>query len=104
MNATAPSSTSSAANSATSPAAGPVAPPRPLCRPAHGRMLAGVASGLARYLHVDALLVRIAFVVGVFVGGVAIPAYLACWLLIRDEHAVESIAGEFASSVDAWRN
>jgi phage shock protein PspC (stress-responsive transcriptional regulator) len=104
MNATDTTSTTSAAGSAGSPAAGPAAPPRSLSRPADGRMLAGVASGLARYLHVDALLVRIAFVVGVFVGGVAIPAYLACWLLIPDEHAVESIAGEFASSVNAWRN
>jgi phage shock protein PspC (stress-responsive transcriptional regulator) len=104
MNATDTTSTTSAAGSAGSPAAGPAAPPRSLSRPADGRMLAGVASGLARYLHVDVLLVRIAFVVAIFVGGVGIPAYLACWLLVPDEHAVESIAGEFASSVNAWRN
>jgi len=41
----------------------------PLSRPQHGRMLAGVAAGLADYLGVDATLVRIAFVLLTFVGG-----------------------------------
>jgi phage shock protein PspC (stress-responsive transcriptional regulator) len=77
---------------------------RGLYRPTRDRMLAGVASGLARSLRVDVILVRIAFVVAVFVGGLGIPLYLACWLLIPDEPAVESIAGDFVSSVNTWRN
>lgn len=58
--------------------------PRRLVRPRDERMLAGVAAGLAAYLRVDATLVRIAFVVLVFVGGVGLLAYAAGWLLIPE--------------------
>jgi len=67
----------------------------PLSRPQHGRMLAGVAAGLADYLGVDATLVRIAFVLLTFVGGAAVPVYLACWLLIPEEGSDQSIAGDW---------
>jgi phage shock protein PspC (stress-responsive transcriptional regulator) len=113
MNTTAPQS-----DQATGPGAGPGAGPqdsvgsgpdagaglRPLYRPAHDRMLAGVASGLARYLGVDVLLVRIALVVLVFVGGIGLPLYLASWLLIPEEDAIRSILAEFIESMQGWRN
>jgi len=67
-------------------------------------MLAGVASGIAGYVGVDALFVRIAFAVLTIVGGVGIPLYVACWLLIPDEGATQSIATEFTSSMQTWRN
>ena len=60
-------------------------PPRPsqpggdeqrLHRAGRGRMLAGVAAGLADYFDVDPTLVRIAFVALAFVGGLAVPLYL----------------------------
>jgi phage shock protein C len=70
-----------------------------LSRPSHDRMLAGVASGLARYLGVDALFVRIAFAVLTFVGGAGIPLYLACWLLIPAEASGESIAAGLAADL-----
>jgi phage shock protein PspC (stress-responsive transcriptional regulator) len=57
-------------------------------------MLTGVASGLASYFGVDALIVRIAFVVACFIGGVGIPVYLACWLLIPADGSDQSIAGD----------
>ena len=49
----------------------------PLRRAYHGRMLAGVAAGLADYLNVDVTIVRVAFVVSTFFGGAGIAAYLA---------------------------
>jgi phage shock protein PspC (stress-responsive transcriptional regulator) len=67
-------------------------------------MLAGVASGIAAYLGVDALLVRIAFAVLSIVGGVGIPLYVVCWLLIPDEGTSQSIATDFAGSMHDWRN
>ena len=73
---------------------------RELRRPINDRMLAGVASGIARYLHVDVNLVRIAFVVLAFVGGAALPLYIAGWLLIPEEGAARSIAGDVFSSVE----
>jgi phage shock protein PspC (stress-responsive transcriptional regulator) len=57
-------------------------------------MLAGVAVGLADYLDVDPTLVRIGFVALAFLGGLAVPLYLAGWLLIPDVGAERSIAEE----------
>ncbi|HEV3366390.1 MAG TPA: PspC domain-containing protein [Acidimicrobiales bacterium] len=58
------------------------------------RMLAGVASGLADYFDVDPMLVRIGFVVLTLVGGLAVPLYLAGWLLIPEEGSDLSVAEE----------
>jgi phage shock protein PspC (stress-responsive transcriptional regulator) len=76
---------------------------RTLYRPVQDRMLAGVASGLARYFGIDALLVRIALVVLVFVGGIGLPLYLACWLLIPEEGTGQSILAEFTKNMQGWR-
>ena len=73
---------------------------RELRRPTGDRMLAGVASGIARYLGIDTNLVRIGFVVLAFVGGAALPIYLLGWLLIPEDGAAQSIAGELFSSVE----
>jgi len=73
--------------------------PRQLCRPLHDRMLGGVAAGIADYLGVDETLVRIAFVVLTFVGGVAIPVYLAGWLLIPEEGSDQSLASDVIRSL-----
>ncbi|HEX3792949.1 MAG TPA: PspC domain-containing protein [Acidimicrobiales bacterium] len=58
------------------------------------RMLAGVAAGLADYFDVDPTLVRVGFVVLSLMGGLAVPLYLAGWLLIPDEGADQSVAEE----------
>ncbi len=72
--------------------------PQPLSRPTHDRMLAGVAAGLARYLGVDVTIVRIAFAVLAVLGGAGVPLYLIGWLLIPEDGATQSIAGEFFQS------
>jgi len=59
-----------------------------------GRMLGGVAAGLADYFDVDPVLVRVGFVVLALVGGLAVPLYLAGWALIPDEDTDTSIAEE----------
>lgn len=71
----------------------------PLRRAYHGRMLAGVAAGLADYLGVDVTIIRVAFVVFAFLGGAGIPAYLACLLLIPEEGSDESIASSLLDSL-----
>jgi phage shock protein PspC (stress-responsive transcriptional regulator) len=71
---------------------------RPLSRPTSGRMLAGVAAGLARYLGVDVTLVRIGLVVLTIVGGAGVPVYLAGWLLIPEDGREHSMAAEFLQS------
>jgi phage shock protein PspC (stress-responsive transcriptional regulator) len=72
-----------------------------LRRPHAGRMLAGVAAGIADHLDLDVTLVRIVLVVLAFVGGLAVPLYLAAWLLIPDEGADVSMAEEL---VDRFRS
>jgi phage shock protein PspC (stress-responsive transcriptional regulator) len=77
----------------------PTAPPGPggeqrLHRGGRGRMLAGVAVGLADYFDVDPTLVRIGFVALAFLGGLAVPLYVAGWLLIPDEASDVSVAEE----------
>jgi phage shock protein PspC (stress-responsive transcriptional regulator) len=71
----------------------------PLRRAYHGRMLAGVAAGIADYLNVDVTIVRIAFVIFTFLGGAGIPAYLAGLLLIPEEGTDESIASSLLDSL-----
>ena len=93
-----------AAQTAIDPEPGLQTRARSLTRHRRDRMLAGVASGIAGYVGVDVLFVRIAFAVLAIVGGVGIPLYVACWLLIPDEGTTQSIATDFTSSMHEWRN
>ena len=69
-----------------------------LYRPVNDRMIAGVASGIARYLGADVTAVRIILAVLAFVGGAGVPIYLAGWLLIPEEGSEQSILGSFLQS------
>jgi len=76
----------------------------PLHRAANGRMAAGVAAGLADYLGVDVTIVRIGFVVATILGGgIGIPVYGACWLLMPVEGQDSSIADSVIDSVQSGR-
>lgn len=75
------------------------APRPPLRRAYHGRMVGGVAAGLADYFAVDATIVRVAFVALALLGGAALPIYLACVLLIPEEGSDQSIAADLFDSV-----
>src|SRR5947199_10869755 len=70
-----------------------------LRRPLEDRMLAGVASGLARYFGVDTTIVRIAFVVLTILGGAGLPLYLAGPLPIPREGTDQSVAGSILESL-----
>jgi phage shock protein PspC (stress-responsive transcriptional regulator) len=58
------------------------------------RMLAGVAVGLADYFDMDPTIVRVGFVALSLLGGLAVPLYLAGWLLIPEQGAELSVAEE----------
>ena len=68
--------------------------PRLLRRPADGRILGGVAAGLARYFALDVTHVRIVLVALSFLAGAAIPLYLAAWVMIPAEGSDIAIADE----------
>jgi phage shock protein PspC (stress-responsive transcriptional regulator) len=92
-NATGPTETAASGATSAPPTHHDMDEPR-LRRGRHGKMLAGVAVGLADYFDVDPTIVRIGFVALAFLGGLAVPLYLAGWLLIPDEETDLSVAEE----------
>jgi phage shock protein PspC (stress-responsive transcriptional regulator) len=56
-------------------------------------VIAGVAGGLGRYFSIDPVVVRIAFIVGAFFGGVGFIAYGAAWLLVPSDDGTSRSAG-----------
>lgn len=64
---------------------------RKLLRARDGRMVAGVASGLAAYFGVDVNLVRLAFGVLTVFWGLGPLAYLVAWVIMPDEDEDSSI-------------
>jgi phage shock protein PspC (stress-responsive transcriptional regulator) len=70
-----------------------------LRRPVQDSVVAGVAAGLARYLGVDVMIIRLAFVVLTIVGGAGIPLYLAGLLLIPEDGRDRSIVGSLIESL-----
>jgi signal transduction histidine kinase/phage shock protein PspC (stress-responsive transcriptional regulator) len=57
----------------------------PLLRRSDGRLLAGVASGIAHHLGVPVAAVRVVFAL-LMVNGIGGLAYVGLWLLVPDEH------------------
>ena len=49
------------------------------------KVIGGVAGGLGDYLDIDPVLIRIAFVVAFFFGGVGILAYIIAWIIIPEQ-------------------
>ena len=70
-----------------------------LRRPVQDSLVAGVAAGLARYLGVDVMIIRLAFVVLTIAGAAGIPLYLAGLLLIPEEGSDRSIASSLVESL-----
>ena len=86
--------TDSNAEPASAQPASTVGTPR-LRRRATDRVAAGVASGLADYLNVDPLLIRVALVGLVLFNGAGFFIYFAAWLFIPVE-------GSDTSIVEGW--
>ena len=47
-------------------------------------VIAGVAGGIGEYLDIDPVLIRIAFVVATFAGGVGIIMYIIAWVIMPE--------------------
>jgi phage shock protein PspC (stress-responsive transcriptional regulator) len=66
--------------------------PKRLRRSVDGRVLGGVAAGLATHFGFKPTHVRFAFVVLSILGGAAIPLYLAAWAFIPEDGSDVAIA------------
>ncbi len=65
-----------------------VTPYKQLRRPLDDRIVAGVCSGIGRYLAVDPVLIRVGFVVlAALTWGAALLAYPVAWFLMPEEPA-----------------
>jgi phage shock protein PspC (stress-responsive transcriptional regulator) len=77
----------------TQPTASPY---KQLRRPTDDRIVAGVCSGIGRYLGVDPVLIRVAFAILVVLSwGTALLAYPILWFIMPDEPA---------PAAPAWRD
>jgi len=54
------------------------------------RMLAGVCAGIAKYLEVDPTIIRLVWVMCIFLAGTGVLAYLICWIVIPNEWSSKS--------------
>ena len=59
-----------------------------LYRSVKDRILGGVCGGLANYLQIDVVLVRLFFLVFTLVGGVGPLVYIIMWILVPSEEGV----------------
>ena len=71
---------------------------RQLRRSTDDQMLAGVASGLARYLDADVTLVRVITAALAIFTGAGAALYIAAWLLIPADGDDQSIAQSWIAS------
>jgi phage shock protein PspC (stress-responsive transcriptional regulator) len=112
---TGPSSSAPSSSAPSAPAApsGPSTPPAArffdtirssgVVRPdrGQGRMVAGVAAGLARRTNLDPIVVRAAFIVLTFVGGLGVSLYGLAWLFLPQPdgriHAQQLLAGRLTA-------
>lgn len=56
--------------------------PKRLYRDPDNRMIAGVSSGLAAYLNIDPVWIRVLFVVSLFLSGFGLLAYIVLWIIV----------------------
>lgn len=59
---------------------------RRLYRDTDDAIVAGVASGIAQYFDIDPVIVRVLFVLSIFLNGFGVIAYLVLWLVVPAAH------------------
>jgi phage shock protein C len=74
-----------------------------LLRRGTDRVIAGVCSGLGRYLGIDPVLLRIAFVILALAGGGGVVLYIVGWILIPEEKPGEELGSVPPSSTETLR-
>jgi phage shock protein PspC (stress-responsive transcriptional regulator) len=60
-------------------------------------MIGGVSGGLSNYFDIDPTIVRVLFIVSIFLGGGGIIAYIILWIVLPEEPVVYQPGPEKAS-------
>ena len=76
--------------------------PRRLYRCRHDRQLAGVAAGMAEYLDIDPTVVRVLWILSVFLGGVTIVLYVILAFIMPLEPASMTAPAPGSPAPGAW--
>lgn len=58
-------------------------------RSTRDKILGGVAAGMADYLDLDVVLVRLLWVLFILMGGIGLPVYIIAWIIIPPEPYLE---------------
>ena len=58
------------------------------------KVIAGVCGGLAAYVDLDPVIVRLAFVILIFASGIGLPIYLVLWVIMPHGDAVDQSNSE----------
>jgi phage shock protein C len=64
---------------------GAVAARKKLMRPREGRKIAGVCAGFAEYFDIDVVLLRVIWVLSIFLTGAGLIAYAIGWVVMPEE-------------------
>lgn len=72
----------------------------PFVRVREGRILGGVATGIARKFEAPLWLIRLAFILTTLFGGLGFALYGIAWLAVRDETETEPIATRLIRRID----
>lgn len=71
------------------------------------KIIAGVCGGLGHYLGIDPVFVRLAFVLGVLVGGVSPLVYVLLWIVMPREYTVPPTTVHYVADhprpVEQWK-
>lgn len=70
-----------------------------LVRKTDGKMIAGVAAGIADYFNVDVTLIRVIIVVTAIMGGFGLVLYIVMWILVPEEASDRAILDDVVDSV-----
>ena len=62
---------------------------RRLTRSTSDHRIAGVCGGIAKYLNIDPTVVRIGFLVSLFIGFLGLWAYLIVWIAAPEDNMIE---------------
>ncbi|MEJ2751255.1 MAG: PspC domain-containing protein [Chloroflexota bacterium] len=80
-----------------------------LTRSSSDKIIAGVCGGLAEYLEIDPILVRLAFLVLFFASGIGFPIYIILWMVmpqgennaIADSEVIQKNINDIGESVQS---
>jgi phage shock protein C len=75
---------------------------RRLYRCRHDRRLAGVASGLAEYFDIDPSLMRLIWILTIFLGGTGLLVYIALAIIVPEEPEFAPQPGPWAPGSAPW--